>query len=124
MAALSEVWLGGFNQGFSDRYQKALPKVAGAAAAPPSAPTSNLPAVPDASHRLPLAGSLPSAPPINLPAVPAVTGQTSDAGGGDSEHRVYIDVRGLAPGMRSGIESGSGPAKVSLRTRYMMDTAW
>jgi hypothetical protein len=39
-------------------------------------------------------------------------------GGGDSEHRVFIDVRGAAPGMRTGIESGSGPATVNLRTTY------
>jgi hypothetical protein len=58
--------------------------------------------------------------------VPGAGAQMADASGsgGDSEHRVYIDVRGAAPGLRTGIESASGPAQVSLRTRYAMDSSF
>jgi hypothetical protein len=66
------------------------------------------------------------APPVSLGAVGAGAPgtQAADASGGDSEHRVYIDIRGAAPGMRTGVERASGPAQLSLRTTYALGTTF
>jgi hypothetical protein len=60
------------------------------------------------------------APPVNLGAPVSSGAQAADAGGGDSSHSVEVKFVNAPPGMRSGLVSAQGDARLSLRTSYAM----
>jgi hypothetical protein len=70
-------------------------------------------------------GTATAAEPAVGPPIPPLGGavgpQSFNIEGPNSKHEVFIDIRGMAPGMRSGLTRAEGPAEVAVRTHYSMD---
>jgi hypothetical protein len=62
-------------------------------------------------------------PPLNVPTLgPAVTpvGPQTDAGAGDTSHRVEVHFMDAPAGLRAGVTRADGPAEVAVRTQYAL----
>ena len=123
---LRQVWPGGFNEGYEERYQAATK--AGIGAAPPSPITGA--AVPAPS---PVTGTAPPAPsPITGSRVPerlrnlpgSEDMNPGDTSANDSSHHVQVEFVNAPKGMRTNLATQAGDASFSLRTRYAMDSVW
>jgi muramidase (phage lysozyme) len=125
---LRQVWPGGFNEGYEERYQAATK--AGIGTAPPASSPITGTAVPAPSPVTGTASPAPSpvAPLSNEDPARRAPGYydptLGQQGSNDSSHHVQVEFTNAPRGMRTNLATQAGDASFSLRTRYAMDSVW